>query len=205
VITFELSRERQSWDDRAVFAEPASIATDRLLLRPWRASDRAPFAALNADPRVMEWFPSLLTAEVSDRMAEVIDARLREQGWGLWACEVPGVADFIGFVGLNPAQETLGYESVEIGWRLAAEYWGRGYAPEAALASLVFGFDTLGLGEAVAFTSTGNAKSRRVMDKIGMTHDPGRDFDHPRVPDGPLRRQVLYRITREEFEAERRG
>src|SRR5665213_2036825 len=125
--------------------EPASIATERLLLRPWRDSDRAPFAALNADPQVMEWFPAQLEAEESDRMAAVIDARMRELGWGLWALEVPGVADFIGFVGLNPALETLGYESVEIGWRLAAEHWGSGYAPEAALACLAYAFDELGL------------------------------------------------------------
>jgi 3-dehydroquinate dehydratase/shikimate dehydrogenase len=191
------------WQDATMCADPTSIPTKRLLLRPWRASDHAPFAALNADPMVMEWFPSLLTAEESDRMAEVIDARLRALGWGLWACEVPGESDFTGFVGLNPAEETLGYESVEIGWRLAAEHWGRGYAPEAALACLAHGFDTLGLDEIVAMTSTGNAKSRRVMDKIGMTHDPARDFDHPRMPEGPRRRHVLYAIARETFERAR--
>ena len=178
-------------------AEPVSIATERLLLRPWRASDRPPFAALNADPRVMEWFPSRLTAERSDEVAGVIDALLRKQGWGLWAVEVPGVAGFIGFVGLNPADDALGYPAVEIGWRLAAEYWGRGYAPEAALASLAHGFGELGLQEIVAFTATGNQKSRRVMEKIGMTHDPAADFDHPGIPEGsPLRRHVLYRIRR---------
>jgi RimJ/RimL family protein N-acetyltransferase len=175
-----------------------SIATERLLLRPWRASDRAPFAALNADPLVMEWFPSLLSAAQSDAMADAIEQRMADQGgWGLWAVEVIGVADFIGFVGLNPAQETLGHPAVEIGWRLAAEHWGRGYAPEAARASLAHGFDSLGLDEIVAFTSTGNHKSRRVMEKIGMAHQPERDFDHPRIPQGsPLRRHVLYAIRR---------
>jgi RimJ/RimL family protein N-acetyltransferase len=177
---------------------PTSIATERLLLRPWRASDRAPFAALNADPLVMEWFPTLLSAAESDAMADAIEQRMTDQGgWGLWAVEVPAVADFIGFVGLNPAQETLGHPTVEIGWRLAAEHWGRGYAPEAARASLAHGFDSLGLEEIVAFTSTGNQKSRRVMEKIGMSHQPDRDFDHPRIPEGsPLRRHVLYAIRR---------
>jgi RimJ/RimL family protein N-acetyltransferase len=177
---------------------PTSIATERLLLRPWRASDRAPFAALNADPLVMESFPARLSAAESDAMADTIEQRMAQQGgWGLWAVEVPAVADFVGFVGLNPAQETLGHPAVEIGWRLAAEHWGRGYAPEAARASLAHGFDSLGLEEIVAFTSTGNAKSRRVMEKIGMTHQPDRDFEHPRIPKGsPLRRHVLYAIRR---------
>jgi 3-dehydroquinate dehydratase/shikimate dehydrogenase len=175
---------------------PTSIATERLLLRPWRASDRAAFAALNADPRVMEWFPSPLAAAESDAMADSIEQRMEQQGgWGLWAVEVPSVADFIGFVGLNRADATLGRPAVEVGWRLAAEHWGRGYAPEAARASLAYGFETLDLEEIVAFTSTGNAKSRRVMEKIGMTHDAHEDFDHPGVAEGhPLRRHVLYRL-----------
>lgn len=174
----------------------APIATERLLLRAWRESDRPAFAAMNADPRVMEWFPGTLTRRESDGMARVIGQRLADQGWGLWAIEIPGVAEFIGFVGLNPAEATLGYPAVEIGWRLAAEHWGRGYAPEAARASLAFGFDTLGLDEIVSFTSVGNQKSRRVMEKIGMTHDPADDFENHRLPGGSqLRPHVLYRIT----------
>jgi 3-dehydroquinate dehydratase/shikimate dehydrogenase len=173
----------------------AAITTERLLLRPWRSSDRAPFAALNGDPRVMEWFPAPLTREQSDELADLIELRMEEQGYGMWAVEVPGVADFIGFVGLNPADATLGRPAIEVGWRLAAEHWGRGYAPEAALASLAYGFNTLDLAEIVSFTSVGNAKSRRVMEKIGMKHDPRDDFDNPRIPPGsPLVRHVLYRI-----------
>ena len=137
-------------------------------------------------------------------MAAAIDCHMSEQGWGLWAVEIPGVAEFIGLVGLNPADDTLGYPAVEVGWRLAAEHWGRGYAPEAAIASLAYGFDTLALEEIVALTSVGNAKSRRVMEKIGMTHDPGEDFDHPRVPkESPRCRHVLYRITSSTFERAR--
>jgi ribosomal-protein-alanine N-acetyltransferase len=178
-----------------------SITTERLLLRPWRPSDRAPFAALNADPRVMEWFPSTLGRAQSDAMAELIEQRLLLQGWGLWAVELPGIADFIGFVGLNPDAATIGEPVVEVAWRLAAEHWGHGYAPEAATASLAHGFGTLGLEQIVAFTAVGNAKSRRVMEKIGMTRDEAGDFEHPRIAAGsPVRAHVLYRISRGEFE-----
>ena len=182
------------------------IRTDRLLMREWRESDRAPFAALNADPRVMEWFSSTLTRDQSDALANLFATRLRQHGWGLWAVEIPGVADFIGFVGLNPAEGTLGRPAVEVGWRLAMEDWGHGYAPEAARASLAHGFDVLGLDEIVSFTAVGNAKSRRVMEKIGMTHDPADDFDNPRIPaESPLVRHVLYRIGRDRFERLRDG
>jgi RimJ/RimL family protein N-acetyltransferase len=177
-----------------------TLHTDRLLLRPWRASDRAPFAALNADPRVMEWFLAPLSTTESDGFVDRIEEHLRVHGWGLWAVEVPGSDPFIGFVGLNPADTTLGYPSVEIGWRLAAAHWGHGYAPEAAREALRFGFDDLGLDEIVSFTSVGNAKSRRVMTKIGMTRNPDDDFDHPRVPKtSPLSRHVLYRISAAAF------
>jgi RimJ/RimL family protein N-acetyltransferase len=114
--------------------------------------------------------------------------------------EVAGADAFIGFVGLNPADTTLGYPSVEIGWRLAAAHWGHGYAPEGALAALQFAFGQLGLDEIVSFTSVGNEKSRRVMTKVGMTRNPEDDFDHPRVPaTSPLSRHVLYRISAEAF------
>jgi 3-dehydroquinate dehydratase / shikimate dehydrogenase len=174
-----------------------TIATERLLLRLWRAADRRAFAVLNADPLVMEGFPATLTRERSDALAERIERLMEEQGgWGLWAVEVPGFADFIGFVGLNPADAVLRRRATEVGWRLAAGHWGRGYAPEAALAALEFGFNTLERDEIVAFTSVGNAKSRRVMEKIGMTHDPTADFDHPSIPEGsPLVRHVLYRCS----------
>jgi RimJ/RimL family protein N-acetyltransferase len=174
------------------------LRTERLLLRGWRASDRAPYAALNADPLVMEHFPAPLTRAESDAHVDRMVAALDAQGWGLWAVEVPGEADFIGFIGLAvPGFEAPFTPCVEVGWRLARSAWGQGYAPEGARAALAFAFDDLGLDEVLSFTAVGNAKSRRVMEKIGMTHDPAEDFDHPNVPDGsPIRRHVLYRIRR---------
>lgn len=180
--------------------DAVTLRTDRLVLRPWRAEDRPPFAALNADPQVMEWFPSTMTREESDAFADQIERRFQDHGWGLWAVEVPGVAPFIGFVGLHPADTTLGYPSVEIGWRLATAFWGHGYAPEGALAVLGFGFERLQLEEIVSFTSVGNAKSRRVMAKIGMTHRAADDFDHPRLAaTSPQSRHALYRISAAAF------
>ncbi len=172
------------------------VRTDRLLLRTWRQEDLEPFAALNADPEVMECLPKLLDRQESDDLA----ARLRDQfetrGYGRWAVEVPGVAPFIGFVGLAcvdfPAPFT---PCVEIGWRLAREHWGKGYASEAARASIRFGFEKLGLEEIVSFTVPHNVRSRAVMERIGMTRSPEEDFDHPVLPAGhKLRRHVLYRI-----------
>jgi 3-dehydroquinate dehydratase/shikimate dehydrogenase len=178
-------------------ASDSALKTERLLLRQWRVGDRERFTELNADPRVMEWFPSTLTEMESDALADRITKHMDDQGWGLWAVEVPGIADFIGFVGLSPADDTLGYPSVEVGWRLAASYWGHGYATEGALAAVAFGLHELALNEIVSFTSTGNIRSRRVMEKIGMVRRPEEDFDHPRVPqDSQLRRHVLYRLTR---------
>jgi RimJ/RimL family protein N-acetyltransferase len=175
----------------------AVLRTERLLLRPWQQSDRDAFAALNADPSVMECYPEALTRERSDELADAIDRSMIENGWGLWAVEVPSVAEFVGFVGLKPDEEMIGRPVVEVAWRLAAEHWRRGYATEAALASLDYGFERLGLEEILAFTAVGNRRSRRVMEKLRMTHDPGEDFDHPRVPEGsPLRAHVLYRARR---------
>ncbi len=172
-----------------------SLRTPRLLLRGWRASDREPFAALNVDPVVMELMPRLLSRADSDAFADAKGHDLRERGWGLWAAEVPGEADFVGFIGLNPP----GFEAhftpcVEIGWRLAQEAWDRGLATEGATAVLALALGALGLDEVVSFTSVDNHRSRRVMEKIGLTHDPADDFDHPRLEPGhPLRRHVLYR------------
>lgn len=174
-----------------------TLRTERLLLRPWRDNDRAPFAAMNADPMVMEHFPAVSTRDESNAAVDRIVARMQQQGFGLWAVEVPGLAEFIGFIGLNPADAVLGYPAVEIGWRLAAQQWGRGYATEGATASLAYAFDGLSLDEVVSFTTTANERSRRVMEKIGMTRRPEDDFDHPGVPETwPGRRHVLYRITR---------
>jgi RimJ/RimL family protein N-acetyltransferase len=174
----------------------ASLQTERLLLRPWSPADLAPFARLNADPRVMEHFPSVESREQSDACAARIAAHFAERGFGLWAVEVPGVAAFIGFVGLSvPRFEAAFTPCVEVGWRLAAEHWGRGYATEAARAALAFGFEQLGLNEIVSFTVPANQRSRAVMERIGMTRDPADDFEHPSLPPGhPLRWHVLYRI-----------
>lgn len=174
------------------------LRTERLLLRGWRAGDLEPFAALNADSEVMEHFPATLTRAQSDAMADRVRAHLTEHGWGLWAVEVVDGPAFVGFVGLaRPAFEAHFTPAVEIGWRLARPAWGYGYAPEAGRAVLSYAFAELGLDEVVSFTSVGNANSRRVMEKLGLTHDPADDFDHPNLPaDSPLRRHVLYRIRR---------
>ncbi len=151
---------------------------------------------MNADPRVMEHFPALLSREESDGRVARIEAHFAEHGFGLWAVEIPGEAPLAGFIGLGITRfEAHFTPCVEIGWRLAAEYWGRGFATEGAQAALDFGFESLHLQEIVSFTVPANVRSRRVMEKIGMTHDTHGDFDHPSLPAGhPLSRHVLYRI-----------
>jgi ribosomal-protein-alanine N-acetyltransferase len=175
---------------------PIELRTNRLLLRRWRPDDLAPFAELNSDPRVMEHFPALLTREESDARAAGIQARFEERGFGLWAVEELGGAPFIGFIGLSVTPfEAHFTPCVEIGWRLAAAHWNRGYATEGAQAALDFGFGRLQLGEIVSFTAVQNVRSRRVMEKLGMTRAPEEDFDHPLLPEGHrLRRHVLYRL-----------
>ncbi len=172
------------------------LRTERLILREWRPEDREPFAALNADPRVMECMPALLPRAQSDALARRSEQHFVTHGFGPWAVEVPDVAPFIGFVGLSvPAFEAHFTPCVEIGWRLAAEHWGHGYATEAALASARFAFDDLEMTQLVSFTTPQNVRSQAVMRRIGMTHDEAEDFDHPRLPPGHrLRRHVLYRL-----------
>ena len=174
------------------------LQTERLCLRRWLPSDRAPFAALNADPRVMEYFPAPLSRHESDALATRIEAHFAEHGFGLWAVEIPHVVPFAGFIGLAIPRFTAHFTPcVEIGWRLAAAHWGQGYATEGARAVLRFGFETLGLNEIVSFTVPANHRSRRVMERIGMHHNPADDFDHPALPEGHLlRRHVLYRCAR---------
>jgi RimJ/RimL family protein N-acetyltransferase len=180
------------------------LTTERLRLRQWRDDDRAPFAALNADPEVMRYFSRRLTREESAGLAAYIWGVIDRQGWGLWAVEVQGGAPFIGFVGLNaPGFEAHFTPAIEVGWRLHRDHWGHGYATEAALAALTFAFEELNLPEVVSFTTVGNERSRRVMERLGMSRDPSDDFDHPSVPDGPLRRHVLYRIGPEQWRAAR--
>jgi RimJ/RimL family protein N-acetyltransferase len=179
------------------------LTTDRLLMRQWRESDREPFAAMNADPAVMEHFPAPRSREESDDLIDRNNLAIDERGWGLWALEVRETGQFIGFTGLSvPSFEAHFMPAVEVGWRLAKEAWGNGYATEAARAALACGFGPAGLDEIVSFTATTNLPSQRVMQRIGMTHDEADDFNHPRLPDGHrLQRHVFYRISRAQWEA----
>jgi RimJ/RimL family protein N-acetyltransferase len=175
-----------------------TIRTDRLIMRRWRDSDRAPFAALNGDPETMRFFPETLDQTASDAFVERIEARFDQQGYGLWALEVGATGQFIGFAGLNPVPDDVpGACGLEIGWRLARHAWHHGYASEAARAALTVAFDGAGLAEVWSFTSVLNEPSTAVMRRIGMS-EVGR-FDHPRIPAGhPLRPHVLYRLSRPE-------
>jgi RimJ/RimL family protein N-acetyltransferase len=172
------------------------MRTERLLVRRWQESDRAPFADLNADPEVMRHFMSTMPREQSDAFVDKIEAGFEERGWGLWALEVDGA--FIGYTGLQPVSFDAHFTpATEIGWRLARGAWGHGYASEAARAAAAFAFADLELEELVSFTTAANTRSRAVMERIGMTHDPADDFDHPALPEGhEQRRHVLYRLTR---------
>jgi len=174
------------------------LSTARLKLREWRRDDRVPFAALNADPKVMEHFPAPLPTTESDAMVERILSHFDRHGYGLWAVEIPGVCAFAGFIGLNvPVFEAPFMPCVEIGWRLAANTWGHGYAREGAAAVLRWAFEVERIEEVVSFTVPGNLRSRRVMEVIGMKHDPAGDFEHPLLPVGHrLRTHVLYRLAR---------
>jgi RimJ/RimL family protein N-acetyltransferase len=175
-----------------------SLQTDRLLLRRWRDSDRLPFRAMNADPRVMEFMPSLLSAAESDALFDRAQAHFDRHGFGPFAAELLENRSFIGFIGLSiPNFEAHFMPAVEIGWRLAFDCWGRGLATEGARAVVRYGFEEPGLDNFVSFTVPANLRSRRVMEKIGMTHNLRDDFDHPRLPEGhPMRRHVLYRLQR---------
>jgi RimJ/RimL family protein N-acetyltransferase len=171
------------------------LETPRLRLRQWRDEDRPAFAELNADLRVMEHFPQTLERTESDAMAERIRQRIEQNGWGLWAVEATGVSPFIGYVGLTvPRFEAHFTPCIELGWRLAHAYWGRGYATEAACAAVDHAFDRLNLKELVAFTVPANIRSRAVMKRLGMTNDSAEDFDRPGFAD-PYRRHVLYRLA----------
>ena len=180
-----------------------NIETARLILRPWIEGDRQPFAEMSADPAVMEYLLPLSGREEADGWIDRQMAHLAEHGFCFWALEAKEDCAFVGAVGLLQ----IGYEAhftpaVEVGWRVSRQFWGQGYAPEAAAASVRFGFGRLGLSEIVANTVAKNTSSRRVMEKLGMSHDAKDDFDHPRVPERhPLRRQVLYRLPRDRWAA----
>jgi RimJ/RimL family protein N-acetyltransferase len=170
------------------------ITTKRLTLRRWIESDRASFAALNADPEVMRYFPSTMTRSESDAFVERIEHHFDTQGWGLFAAEVDG--DFAGFIGLSTVTFDTGHRPApEIGWRLARRFWHQGYATEGARAVLSHAFTTLDMERVVSFTAAVNEPSWRVMERIGMVRVG--TFDHPRIPSGELRAHVLYESTRE--------
>lgn len=173
-----------------------SLTTKRLILRQWKDSDLPLFAKMNADARVMEYFPSVLSREESDSLAEKIQKELIEKEYGLWAVEVSGVAPFVGFVGLHyqdfPAAFT---PCIEIGWRLTHEHWGKGYALEAAEKVVDYAFNILRLEEIVSFTTSNNKRSWNLMEKLGMTHNPEDDFYHTKIPkDHPMAFHVLYKL-----------
>jgi RimJ/RimL family protein N-acetyltransferase len=172
------------------------LKTDRLLLRRWRDSDRLPFQQMNADPRVMEFFPAGLSPAESDALVDRAHAHFNLRGFGPFAVELLENHSFMGFIGLSiPNFDAPFMPAVEVGWRLAFDCWGRGLATEGARSVIRYSFDELGLDSLVSFTVPGNLRSRRVMEKLGMSHDPRDDFDHPRLPEGhPLRRHVLYRL-----------
>ena len=175
-----------------------TLTTLRLRLRPWTPQDLPPFAEMSADARVMQFLPKLLTRAESAAMVARIEEHFEHHGFGLWAVEAPGVAEFIGFVGLSvPKFEAHFTPCVEVGWRLAYEYWGQGYATEAATTALDFAFGQLQLEQVVSFTVPANDRSRRVMERLGMACSADDDFEHPNLAVGhPLRRHVLYRLPR---------
>ena len=185
---------------------PEQLSTERLLMRRWRPEDLGPFAQMNADPEVMEFFPGLLSRVDSDALAARADAHIAEHGWGLWALEVAAGEDrgrFAGFTGLAvPSFEAAFTPCVEIGWRLPRWAWGRGYAAEAARAALQVAFTEVELPEVVSFTSAVNERSQAVMRRIGMTRDVHGDFAHPKLPtDHPLSSHVLYRLRSDDWAA----
>jgi ribosomal-protein-alanine N-acetyltransferase len=170
------------------------------LLRSWRDADVAPFSRLSADPAVMEFLRPLADRASAEAWVARVREHWRRYGFGQWVVEIPGEADFVGVVGLaGVAYEAHFTPAVEIAWRLDRAHWGRGYATEAARAALEYGFGELGLDQIVAVTVPINWRSRRVMERVGMTRLPEEDFDHPRLPDGPLKRHVLYRRHRPSF------
>jgi ribosomal-protein-alanine N-acetyltransferase len=181
------------------------LKTERLRLRAWRPEDLEPFAELNADPRVMEFFPAPLDRAESDALAQRIGEHFAKHGFGLWAVEVVGGSSFVGYVGLIvPTFEAHFTPCVEIGWRLACEHWGHGYATEAARAVLEFAFRQEELDEVVSMTVPANRRSRGVMQRLGMTRDGADDFQHPKLPEGhPLRYHVLYRLSRRAWDNSR--
>lgn len=182
-------------------AELIEFETERLRMRQWKHSDRGPFAALNTDPGVMEFFPSPLTRSDSDAMADRCQSLIEERGWGFWVAESKATQEVIGFLGLHiPIPELPFSPCVEVGWRLAFQYWGKGFATEAARGALRIGFERLSLPEIVSFCAAHHLKSRAVMERLGMRESG--TFEHPGVPVDSIHRQhCLYRLSREDWRA----
>jgi len=178
------------------------LSTSRLLLRHWRAEDRDPFYRINSDPRVMLFFPARLTRAESDAAIERVESHFTEHGFGLWAAELIETGELAGFIGLSVPQFAAHFTPcVEIGWRLAERFWGRGLATEGAREAMRYGFEEARLKEIVSFTVPQNVRSIRVMQKLGMRRDRTGDFDHPLVAEGhPLRRHVLYRLRAADYQ-----
>lgn len=177
--------------------QPIELETPRLFLRTWREEDKEPFARMNADPQVMEFFPSVMDRADSDAFVERVRSHFAEHGWGFWAVELRATGEFIGFTGLRMELGLPFSPGHEAGWRLARAHWGQGYAAEAARACIDVGFQSLGADEIVAVTALQNLRSQSVMRRIGMRCEPAREFDHPRVADGhALKRHCLYSIKR---------
>lgn len=181
-------------------SEVIELSTDQLILRQWKESDFLPFSKMNADPVVMEYYPSTLSEEESNAIANKLMGLISERSWGFWAVETQNEKKFIGFVGLHkPTYDLPVTPCVEVGWRLGKEYWGKGYATEAAKQSLKFGFEELGLSEIYSFSSVSNKKSWLVMERLNMINT-GSNFEHPMIPEGHLLREhVLYKITKEQW------
>lgn len=176
------------------------LQTPRLRLRQWKEKDLDAFAALNADEEVMEFLPMVLDYDESKEAASKYQNKIEKNGWGFWVTEKLEDGAFIGLIGLNWVDDLPIGECVEVGWRLVKEYWGSGYASEAARACLEFAFNTLNLEEVVAITTVNNLKSRAVMDRLGM-YDTGESFEHPQVDAASgLREHVVYKISRERFQ-----
>jgi RimJ/RimL family protein N-acetyltransferase len=180
------------------------LETERLILREFLDGDREPFAEMNADSRVMEHFPAMLSREESDALVNRIGESWLKDGIGLWALERQADGAFLGFTGITSPRFAADFTpAFEVGWRLAVEAWGHGFATEAAREALRFGFEDRGLAEILSWTVPANVRSRAVMERLGMTHDPADDFEHPLVAVGsPLRRHVLYRLSRADWLAQ---
>ena len=177
------------------------LETDRLLLRTWDDHDLQPMLAINQDPKVMEYFPELQNLEATKKLIIRINNHFEKYGYTVYATERKDSSECIGFIGLfTPEFESHFTPTTEIGWRLSSKHWGQGFATEGAQAVLDYAFKELKIPEIVSFTAAGNAKSIRVMEKIGLQHNENDDFDHPKLDDdSPLKRHVLYRLRREKY------